>query len=212
MYFNYFCPACDIINFEINLSLLIKLVFYITKKSRQKCKYLKNKRTCTSLCSYHVMYVFQSESTFYSCLNVKELLAQNRCDIWSLCDCNRTQDLVKWLSVHFWTKWLWVRVLLQSLKRTCLIPKSGSLRISFLKNFSLKSWTLVLVFFLQHIPDVVYRKIATALFPYLAMFKLNLKQDPCCSILGPATNQKRFGYIFEWLSCVMFWGSIEQSF
>ena len=31
--------------------------------------------------SYHVMYVFQSESTLYSCLNVKELLAQNR-PVW----------------------------------------------------------------------------------------------------------------------------------
>ena len=27
---------------------------------------------------YHVTYVFQSESTSYSCLNVKELLPQNR--------------------------------------------------------------------------------------------------------------------------------------
>ena len=26
----------------------------------------------------------------YSCLNVKELLAPNRCNIWSLNDCNKT--------------------------------------------------------------------------------------------------------------------------
>ena len=32
------CPFC----FEINHSFLIKLFFYITKKSEQKCKYLKN--------------------------------------------------------------------------------------------------------------------------------------------------------------------------
>ena len=31
---------------------------------------------------------FQSESTLYICLNVKELLAQNRRDICSLSDCN----------------------------------------------------------------------------------------------------------------------------
>ena len=31
---------------------------------------------------------FQSESTLYSCLNVKELLAQNRRDIWNLSDNN----------------------------------------------------------------------------------------------------------------------------
>ena len=33
------------------------------------------------ICSYHVTYVFQSESTLCSCLTVKELLAQKRCDI-----------------------------------------------------------------------------------------------------------------------------------
>ena len=37
------------------------------------------------------MYVFQTESTLYSCLNVKELLAQSRHKIWSLSDCNWTQ-------------------------------------------------------------------------------------------------------------------------
>ena len=31
--------------------------------------------------SYHVTYAFQSESTLYSCLNVKEFLAQNRQEI-----------------------------------------------------------------------------------------------------------------------------------
>ena len=37
--------------------------------------------TNITVCSYHVKYVFQSESTFYSCLNVKKLYAQNRRDI-----------------------------------------------------------------------------------------------------------------------------------
>ena len=40
--------------------------------------------------SCHVTYAFQSESTLYSCPNVKELLAQSRCEIWSLSDCNCT--------------------------------------------------------------------------------------------------------------------------
>ena len=44
-----------------------------------------------TVCYYHVTYVFQSESTLYSCLNVKEPLARNRHKIWSLSDCNRTQ-------------------------------------------------------------------------------------------------------------------------
>ena len=34
-----------------------------------------------TVCSYRVTVMFQSESTLSSCLNVKELLAQNRCDI-----------------------------------------------------------------------------------------------------------------------------------
>ena len=34
------------------------------------------------------MYAFQSESTLYSCLNIKELLARNKRDIWSLSDSN----------------------------------------------------------------------------------------------------------------------------
>ena len=34
-----------------------------------------------TVCYYHVTYAFQSESTLYSCLNVKELLARNRRDI-----------------------------------------------------------------------------------------------------------------------------------
>ena len=47
-----------------------------------------------TVCSYHVTYAFQSESTLYSCLNVKELLARNRRVIWSLRDCSwiRTQN------------------------------------------------------------------------------------------------------------------------
>ena len=44
-----------------------------------------------TVCSYHVTYAFQSESTLCSCLNVKELFAWIRCKIWSLSDCNWTR-------------------------------------------------------------------------------------------------------------------------
>ena len=75
-----------------------------------------------------------SASTICNYLNVKELLAQNRRDIWNLNDWNETQNhnhffckrslkpLNKlfirfgWLwSVRLRIKWLWVQVLLQSL-------------------------------------------------------------------------------------------------
>ena len=66
-------------------------------------------------CSPPVMYVFQLEATLYICRNVKEILAQNRRDIYSLSDCNETQTLdqlvPKWILSHVAkvTKWLnWV--------------------------------------------------------------------------------------------------------
>ena len=43
-----------------------------------------------TVCFHHVTYAFQSGFEIYSFLNVKEILAQNRCDIWSLSDCNDT--------------------------------------------------------------------------------------------------------------------------
>ena len=39
-------------------------------------------------CPCHVTYTFKSEPHVHSCLNVKELLARNRREIWSLSDCN----------------------------------------------------------------------------------------------------------------------------
>ena len=52
-----------------------------------------------TVCSCHVKYAFQSDSTFYSCLNVKELLARNSREIWSLSDCNWT-----WIHHHLVSK------------------------------------------------------------------------------------------------------------
>ena len=43
------------------------------------------------VCSCHFTYAFQSESTLYSCLNFKELLARSRREIWRWSDCNWTQ-------------------------------------------------------------------------------------------------------------------------
>ena len=81
-----------------------------------------------TVCFRHVTYAFQRESTLYSCLNVKELLARGRREIRSLSDCNQTRTqkhlvrkrtlnhlaklvlLGKWLSVRLRTKQFWVRV------------------------------------------------------------------------------------------------------
>ena len=40
------------------------------------------------ICSIHVTYAFESESTLHNCLNVKELLAQTRRDILRFSDNN----------------------------------------------------------------------------------------------------------------------------
>ena len=40
------------------------------------------------VCSYHVTYEIESESTLYSCVNAKELLARRRPHIWRLSYCN----------------------------------------------------------------------------------------------------------------------------
>ena len=47
--------------------------------SDRTLKFLKI--TEMTVCFYHVTYAFQSESTLYSCLNVKELLARSRREI-----------------------------------------------------------------------------------------------------------------------------------
>ena len=45
VYYNCFFPVCDFKNFEINVIFLIKPLFYMSKKSREKFKYLDNKKS-----------------------------------------------------------------------------------------------------------------------------------------------------------------------
>ena len=74
---------------------------------------MQQQENCLTLCSYHITYSLQRESTCYSCLNAKHLLAQNRHSIWSLSNYSGTwthnhllhkptlnclAKLVKWLS------------------------------------------------------------------------------------------------------------------
>ena len=48
-------------------------------------------RNILTVCSDHVTSTFWSECTLCSFLNIKELLATNRRDIWSLSNCSRSQ-------------------------------------------------------------------------------------------------------------------------
>ena len=114
------------------------------------------------VCYYHVTYAFESKSTLYTSLNVKEVLAWNRRDIWSLSDRNgiRTHNhlvclqtlnhlvsLGKCLSVCLWTKWLWVRTVKKN-KKLLNIPK---LHISL--SFSCSS--VIFRYFLLIIADAM---------------------------------------------------------
>ena len=61
---------------------LVMCTQYFGRVNRESFTKIINK----TVCSYHVMYAFQSESTLYSYLNVKKLLAQIWRDIWRLND------------------------------------------------------------------------------------------------------------------------------
>ena len=128
---NFFIISYRYFGFPANASTFTQILLLILFS----CKYFSSRSNNFSFfqvflvltaCSYHVTDAFQSESTLYSWLNVKELLAQSRGDIWSSSDCNMTRthnhlvrkrtlnhwaNWAKWLSVCLRTKWLCFRVL-----------------------------------------------------------------------------------------------------
>ena len=55
-------PGCDVIKFEINLIFLIKPFRYMTKKSRQKYKYLENKKSFWGEIKNIFQYIFKGLS------------------------------------------------------------------------------------------------------------------------------------------------------
>ena len=124
---SFISPLSILINVASNscvyCTISIEMVVTVLQKNKNKMssKILLACKTST-VCYCHFTYAFQSESTLYRCLNVKELLARNKCDIWSLIDCNRTRtynhlvhkrtlnhlaklaSLAKCLSVRLWIK------------------------------------------------------------------------------------------------------------
>ena len=98
---------------------------FITLIKRYLISLITCKLNVPTVCYYHVTYAFQSESTLHSWVNIKEFLAQNKCDIWSLSDSSgiRTHNYLvhKWLSIRLRTKWFWFRIPLQSCKFLALL-------------------------------------------------------------------------------------------
>ena len=89
--FNCVCGVFMLINERI---FVIFIRFHIsdTKGIRTRKHTVLWARICTvhlTVCYHHVTHAFQSESTPYSCLDLKEILARNKRDIWSLSDSNR---------------------------------------------------------------------------------------------------------------------------
>ena len=137
-----------------------------------------------TLCSYHVTYAFQSESTLYSCLNVKELLAQNRRKIWSLSDCNWT--LVKMTSYCLNPNLVLnscVAVVLPSI--STLVANSLSIKILLGCFYGLPTseylcflwseryFTVVACNFLRSIPSSICLFPSTAIFHYYLLLLLH---------------------------------------
>ena len=106
----------------------------------QKRKYLQSSQFYRFLKSHICLSVIIISRTSFTVnlhsivwLNVKELLTQSKCHIWSVTDRNKIQThnhlvckrtfshfakvacLAKWLSVRLRVKWLWVRISLLSL-------------------------------------------------------------------------------------------------
>ena len=59
----------------------IEPVTKIVNKKKNTKPDTKLDKDLATVCSCHVTYAFQSESTLYSCLNAKELLARSRREI-----------------------------------------------------------------------------------------------------------------------------------
>ena len=61
-------PDCDVISRETNLILLIKLFFYMTKKLRQKFKYLENETSFKSEIKSSIFIIFKGLSNARACV------------------------------------------------------------------------------------------------------------------------------------------------
>ena len=114
VFFERFNCVCRVFMLSINERIFIFVIrshISDTKGIRTRKHTVLWAGICTvhlTVCYYHVTHAFQSDSRPYSCLDVKEILARNKRDIWSLSDSNRIRtpnylicertiiDLAKW--------------------------------------------------------------------------------------------------------------------
>ena len=88
-------PGCYFIKFEINLVFLIKLFCYMTKKSRQKFKYLKNENNFWDETKSIFNFQFSKLSIAKNCLRPRSVLLkvslQNILHMLYKCDFNEAE-------------------------------------------------------------------------------------------------------------------------
>ena len=90
-YVRYGWPLKSTFTWDLKCTPTVKISIWCKVTSLSAFAWVQAKWNSLTVCSYHVTYAFQSGSTLYSCLNVKELLAPNRHEIWKLSDCNWTR-------------------------------------------------------------------------------------------------------------------------
>ena len=76
----------------INLSRVLQRLFILSLMLVSAKCCATYEEALLTVCSCHVTYAFQGESTLYFCLNLKELLVQNRREIWNFSDCKWTRS------------------------------------------------------------------------------------------------------------------------
>ena len=95
-------------------------------------------------CYYHLVYAFESECALYSSLNVKELLTQNRRNIWNLSDSNRIRNFIhlvsNWTLEHISIRCIWLHVI--TISRTRLRMNLHSIVLWLPMNSLTKTGTL----------------------------------------------------------------------
>ena len=86
-YSYYYCRYCYWYYYHNCIITAISLFTSDFIENTLKLQHLKIQIYLT-VSNYHVTYGFKSETALYSCLNVKQLLSRNRCNIGSLSKSN----------------------------------------------------------------------------------------------------------------------------
>ena len=145
-----------------------------------------------------------------SCLNVKELPARSRREIWSLSDCiwtrtlnhlvhKRTLNHSVWLSVRLWTKWLWVPVQLHSFTVAVLACLEYLFRDISLLVILAKWKSITLADILKNFAEIPSGLLALFTFSDLIILLMSLVPAYGRSNLLSGTHKSFIFWMLAWL-------------